>query len=112
MKGTIHIFGYGEAQLISDTVNFKASIDKFTKLQSVIDDIKSKKPKDKVAGDYHAINIFGDLRADYIAKSVEGLKSNSSTENISYSIPFKDLDSKKIEALIAEFVSLLGKSTS
>lgn len=105
MKATIHIFGYGESQIISDTTNFKAGVDKFTKLQAVIDNIKSKKPADKTAADYHAINIFGDLRVDYIAKGVDGAGSNDEDKG-SFSAAFKDLDSKKLDALVAEFTTL------
>lgn len=105
MKGTIHIFGYGEAQLISETVNFKTGIDKFTKLQAVIDSVKSKKPADKTAGDYHAINIFGNMRADYQAKRTKDAKPKDEDKS-SFSVKIADLDSKKIDALVAEFTAL------
>lgn len=108
MKGTIHIFGYGEAQIIFETVNFKTGVDKFTKLQAVIDNVKSKKPADKTAGDYHAINIFGDLRADYNAKSSDGAKPKDEDKS-SFSVKFADLDSKKLDALVAEFTTLSKK---
>ena len=108
MKATIHIFGYGECQLISEAVNFKTGVDKFTKLQPVIDNIKSKKPADKTVGDYHAINIFGDMRADYNAKRPDGAKPKDEDKS-SFSVKFADLDSKKIDALVAEFVTLSKK---
>lgn len=102
---TIHIFGYGEAQVISETVNFKAKVADFTKLKTVIDNIKSKKPADKTTGDYHAINIFGDMRADYNAKRPDGAKSKNEDKS-SFSVKFADLDIAKLNALIAEFVTL------
>lgn len=105
MKTTIHIFAYGEAQIISETVNFKTNITYFKKLQAVIDDVKSKKPADKTAGDYHAINIFGDMRADYNAKIPDGAKPKDENKS-SFSVKFADLDSKKIDALVAEFTAL------
>lgn len=105
MTGTIHIFGYGESQIISDTTNFKAAIDKFKKLQAVIDNVKSKKPSDKTAADYHAINIFSDLRADYLAKMPDGSKPGDK-DTSSFSVEFKDLDGKKLDALAAEFTAL------
>lgn len=105
MKGTIHIFGYGEAQIVSDAVNFKTNISAFTKLQAVIDNVKSKKPADKSAWDYHAINIFLDLRADYVAQKPDD--SNPTDKNAgSFSVKIADLDSAKITALIAEFTTL------
>lgn len=108
MKATIHIFGYGESQIISDTTNFKANISNFKKLQAVIDDVKSKKPADKISADYHTINIFGDLRADYIAKRPDGAKPGDDDKS-SFSVEFKDLDAKKLDALVAEFDSLSKK---
>ena len=105
---TLHFFGYGEAQVISETVNFKAPVGSFTKLQAVIDNIKSKKPADKTAGDYHAINIFGDMKANYQAKRPAGAKPKDEDKS-SFSVKFADLDSKKIDALVAEFVTLSKK---
>lgn len=108
MKGTIHIFGYGESQIISETVNFKTDTKNFKTVQAVIDDIKSKRPKDKTDADYHAINIFGDLRADYIAKRAEGSKPMDEDKS-SFSVKFADLDNKKLDALVAEFGALSKK---
>ena len=93
---TIHIFAYGEAQIIGKDLNYKAAISKFTKLQAVIDDIKSKKPADVAAGDYHAINIFYSINVRYMGKA----KENSFSCNLS------ELNETKLNALIAEFASL------
>lgn len=105
MKATIHVFSYGEAQIISDTLNFKTGVDKFTKLQAVINDVKSKKPSDKTVADYHVINIFGDLKSDYISKRAVGTKP-SDEDKSSFSLEYKTLDTKKIDALVVEFQTL------
>lgn len=105
MNGTIHIFGYGEAQIISKDVNFKAPVGSFTKLQAVIADVKSKMPAGKTVAEHHAINIFGDLRADFQAKSAEGAKPMAENTG-SFSVPFSDLNATKLNALIAEFATL------
>lgn len=68
MSKTIHIFAYGEAQIISKDVNYKTSVSNFTKLQAVIDNIKSLKPADVNASDYHAINIFENMKVAYLSK--------------------------------------------
>lgn len=106
MKGTIHIFGYGEAQIISDTVNHKDSVSNFKKLQAVIDDIKSLKPADVEASDYHAINIFGDLRVSYLSKDSDGLGNAANKVKKSYDVKFSDINQTKLNALIAEFGTL------
>lgn len=93
---TIHVFAYGEAQIIGKDLNFKSKISNFKKLQAVIDDIKSKKPADKLDKDYRAINIFSDLRADY----------NANEKDSSFNVKYSDLNETKINALVAEFEKL------
>jgi hypothetical protein len=98
---TIHIFAYGEAQIIGKDLNFKASVNAFTKLQAVIDDIKSKKPADKTSGDYHAINIFFSADCRYMGKAKEN----------SFSCKLAELNETKLNALIAEFATLKASAT-
>jgi hypothetical protein len=93
---TIHIFAYGEAQIIGKELNYKTNVSKFTKLQAVIDDVKSKKPADVQDKDYHAINIFNNSKVVYLAKEKEG----------TFSVAFTDIDSAKLNALIQEFADL------
>lgn len=69
----IHIFGYGEAQIISDTLNFKAKISDFKKLQAFIDNVKSLKPAEVESKDYHAINIFSESKVSCVSKEVKML---------------------------------------
>ena len=92
----IHIFAYGEAQVISDTLNYKASTSKFTKLQAVIDDIKSKKPAEIPVNDYHAINMFAGYGVSYISKGKTG----------TFNCKFSDLNQTNIDELVAEFQAL------
>jgi len=105
---TIHIFGYGEAQIIGQDLNYKTDVANLKTLQAVIDDIKSKKPVDIEAMDYHVINIFNNLRCDYLPKSNgQGIPVNmTDLKRGMFSVEFKDIDSKKLNALIAEFGKL------
>ncbi len=92
----IHIFSYGEAQIISDTINHKAKVSEFSKLQAVIDDIKSKKPTEVTLKDFHVINIFCDSKVSYI-----------STEKTShFYCNYSDLNKTKLNALLTEFQRL------
>ena len=92
----IHFFSYGENQIISDTLNFKANVSEFTKAQAVIDDIKSKRPVEVEVKDFHAINVFADSRVSYISKEKTG----------SFDCKFSDLNKTKLDALVAEFQAL------
>lgn len=88
---TLHIFGYGQDQLISDTENRLVDKDLCPSTQSVADMIYALKPAGNTASaNYHAINIFHDLFADY--QSIDG----------SFRVIYSELDSALIEQLATE----------
>jgi hypothetical protein len=94
---TLHIFGYGETQLIGTDSNKKVPSSVLTTLQSVVDNVYSFKPADNPATEeYHAINIFNDMFADWQTKdsSVKGWRTE-----------YSELDSTLIDALVAEIVA-------
>ena len=63
---TLHIFGYGETQVIADKENKKVATDSIVGVQDLVDDLYSKKPADNPAtSDYRVISIFNDMFADY-----------------------------------------------
>jgi hypothetical protein len=91
---TIHIFGYGETQVIKEKDGKKVSSSELSALQAVIDNVFSKKPEDNAASiAYHAINIFNDLFADFIP---------SNKDEKSFRIAYSELDAALIEALVVE----------
>lgn len=95
---TIHIFGYGETQLIGKDMNDKVETLNLTKVQAVIDNVYAQKPADNNAGtDYHAINIFNNMFADYQPKTIE---------EKSFRVEYKDLDATLINQLVEEIKSL------
>lgn len=67
---TIHIFGFGTVQVISDTKNVQAPVSAFQKkVDLVIDDVWAKKPTDyQGEKTYHAVNCFNELFADWLPK--------------------------------------------
>jgi len=91
MYNTLHIFGYGECQVITDTENKKVPTSDCPSAQDVVDMIYALKPADNNAGtDYRAINIFNDMFADY--QSPEG----------TFRVDYAELDSALIEQLVSE----------
>lgn len=91
---TVHIFGYGESQAIGDGYNKKVDTINLESAQEVIDEIYSKKPKDSNASaEYHAINIFNGIFADYQPK-----------EGDSFRVNFDELDATLIDSLVEEIV--------
>lgn len=94
---TLHIFGYGETQLIGADFNKKVPSSVLTTLQAVVDNIYSFKPVDNPATtDYHAINIFNTLFADWQTKEQE-IKG--------WRTIYSELNVTLINALIEEIVA-------
>ena len=91
MYNTLHIFGYGECQVITDTENKKVPTSDCPSAQAVVDMVYALKPVDNNAGtDYHAINIFNDMFADY--QSPEG----------NFRVDYSELDLALIDQLVTE----------
>lgn len=94
---TLHIFGYGETQLIGKDLNKKAPTIALTTVQAVIDNVYSFKPEGNTATkEYHAINIFNDMFADW-QTSQQGVEG--------WRVQYPELDAAEIEALVAEIVA-------
>ena len=99
---TLHIFGYGETQLIGDKVNFKTATSNLSSVQAVVDNVYSKKPVDSDASSsYHAVNIFHDMFADFQPNSGKGFRVQKA-----------NLDQALIDALVSEIVALIPTTTT
>lgn len=105
---TLHIFGYGEAQVIGQdgetSVNKKAASSQLTGLQSVIDNVFSKKPENNSStNNIHAVNIFNNLFADFQPHQELGAAGVNHGEG--FRVPFLELDKALIDALVAEILA-------
>ena len=91
---TIHIFGYGETQIISKDLSFKLQSSKLATSKALVDAIWLKKPLESIAQEkYHAINIFNYDDVRWVSKDSFSLE--------------KDQDLKPlIDALILELETL------
>jgi hypothetical protein len=91
MYNTLHIFGYGECQVITDTENKKVPTEDCPSAQAVVDMVYALKPEGNTAGtDYRAINIFNDMFADY--QSPEG----------NFRVDYSELNAALIDAVVLE----------
>ena len=92
---TLHIFGYGETQVITDTENKKVASDELSDVQPVVDNVYSLKPADSDASaDYRVITIFNGLFVDY-----------SDNEGRRFRVEYSGLDSALIDALVQEVLN-------
>ena len=89
---TLHIFGYGETQVITDTENKKVATDSIVGVQLVVDDIYSKKPSDNPATiNYATITILNDIFASY-----------SDEQGNSFRVDYSELNAALIDAVVLE----------
>jgi hypothetical protein len=92
---TLHIFGYGEIQVITDTENKKVATDSIVGVQLVVDDLYSKKPSGNPATtDYRVISIFNDMFADY-----------SDEQGNSFRVEYSELNAALIDALVEQVLN-------
>ena len=100
---TLHIFGYGETQLIGADFNKKVPSTVLTTLQEVVDNVYSFKPAGNTATkEYHAINIFNDMFADW-QTSQQGVEG--------WRVQYPELNATLIDALVAEIVAYVEPVT-
>jgi hypothetical protein len=89
---TLHIFGYGETQVITDTENKKVATDSIVGVQLVVDDLYSKKPADNPATIHYAtITILNDIFADY-----------SDEEGNTFRVDYSELNAALIDVVVLE----------
>ena len=95
---TLHIFGFGDIQVITKDGGATKKASDLTKLQAVIDNVWSFKPVDNpITKEYHAINIFEGMFADWQTK--EAKQKGFRVE------PYSKLDNTAIQALIDEVLA-------
>lgn len=103
---TIHIFGFGTVQVISDTQNVQAPIaDVQAEAQAVIDNVWAGKPVGYTGPKtYHAINNFNGLFSDWLPNSPDAQ---------SFRVEAANLDQSLLDALAAAvFVDSTTTTTS
>lgn len=89
---TLHIFGYGETQVITETENKKVPTDSIVGVQALVDDLYSKKPADNPAtSEYRTITILNDMFADY-----------SDEEGNHFRVDYSELNAALIDAVVLE----------
>ena len=66
---TIHVFGFGDTQVIGKDQKGTVKSQDLTKLSSFVDAVKALKPSEVVESDYHVIHIFNNGDVKYLGKS-------------------------------------------
>jgi len=93
---TIHIFGFGDTQIIGKDKKGTVKSNTLTKLTAFVNHVKSLKPTDVVVADYHVIHIFNGADVRYLGTT------ESKTDKVAYSIKMADIDQTILNELVAE----------
>jgi hypothetical protein len=97
---TIHIFGYGETQIIGDANNGKVPSSSLTTLVPFVDHVKTFLPESGVTlTDYHVIHIFDGMDVRYLGQGLE-----DRTVQTSFSVGLNQIDQTLLTALVDEIV--------
>lgn len=100
---TIHIFGYGETQIIGQTNNGKVESSSLTTLTSFVDHVKTFLPSTGVTlTDYHVIHIFEGTDVRYLGQGTE-----DRTVETSFSVTWAQIDQTLLTALVDEIILLI-----
>ena len=102
---TLHIFGFGTVQAISDTQNVQAPISAFqAQVDAVVDDVWANKPEGYAGPKtFHAINNFNGLFSDWLPNE----------PNVdSFRVQAADLDQALLDGLAAAVLSYVPPTTT
>jgi hypothetical protein len=102
---TLHVFGFGTVQAISDTQNVQAPIAAFqAEVDAVVDDIWANKPAGYVGEKtYHAINNFNTMFSDWLPTTPDAQ---------SFRVEAANLDQTLLDALAASVLAYVPPTTT
>ena len=99
---TIHVFGFGDTQMIGREKNGTVKSENLTKLQAFVDHLKTFKPEDVTLTDYHVIHIFGTNDVRYLGTGTQVRKDKTS-----FSVKVSDLDQSIFNELTDEIAAAI-----
>lgn len=96
---TIHLFGFGDTQIIGKDNNGTVKSDTLTNLQALVDHIVTFKPEEVILTDYHVIHIFNDMSIRYLGKGTE-----NNEDKTDFMVDFSDIDATIMSNLVDELI--------
>jgi hypothetical protein len=101
---TIHVFGYGETQIIKADGSKKVASSSLATLQALVDHVESMKPEEvNIEDGYHVIHIMNGMNVQYLGKMPEGVNGRMNRETKrSFRVDYKDVNHDFINNLVAE----------
>lgn len=99
---TIHIFGYGETQIIGKDNNGKVQSSELTNLGALVDHIKGFVTTGVTLTNYHVIHIFEGNDVRYLGVGTEDRKVETS-----FSVKYDQINPALLDNFVNEVISLL-----
>lgn len=103
---TIHLFGFGDAQIIGADSNLTVKSDTLTNLTAFVDHIKTFKPEDVTLTDYHVIHIFNEMDVRYLGKGTE-----VKTDKTNFTVKISEVDPTILGNLVDELAAAVVPTT-
>jgi hypothetical protein len=97
---TIHLFGFGDAQIIGKDNNGTVKSDTLVNLQAFVDHVKTFKPEEVVLTDYHVIHIFNGLDVRYLGKG-----TGNNQDKTDFIVSVSEIDETLLSNLVNELVA-------
>lgn len=94
---TIHVFGYGETQVIGKDVNKKVDTTSLTSVAPFISHVKLFKPADVTLTDHHVIHVFHGDSVRYLGKGTD-----NKDEKTSFIVKWEEVDATLVDAIVNE----------
>lgn len=101
---TIHIFGFGDTQLIGSEANGSVKSSELTKLSAFIEHIKTFKPEDVTLTDYHVIHIFNNMDVRYLGRG-DAHSTEQSKIKTTFSVKLNEINSSLLEEFVIELAN-------
>ena len=97
---TIHLFGFGDAQIIGKDNNGTVKSNTLTNLQAFVDHVVTFKPEEVILTDYHVIHIFNEINVRYLGKGTE-----NRADKTDFIVSMAEIDATILANLVDELIA-------
>jgi len=97
---TIHLFGFGDSQIIGKDNNGTVKSDTLTNLQAFVDHVVTFKPEEVILTDYHVIHIFNEMDVRYLGRGTE-----NRADKTDFIVSMTEVDETILASLVDELIA-------
>jgi hypothetical protein len=97
---TIHLFGFGDAQIIGKDNNGTVKSDTLTNLTAFVDHVVTFKPEEVILTDYHVIHIFNEMDVRYLGRGTE-----NNADKTDFIVSMTEVDATILANLVNELIA-------